>query len=99
MNIETFIARRQNKKTLAPLRDEQKRLVDELEAEKKKVVMMASSEGWKVVEKYIGREVELLNCMLRNMNPSDVESVRSIQSDIRAYSKVLSFIEKFKVNQ
>ena len=95
MNIEQIIARRSNKKILDPLRSEQVRIAQELESDKDAVGIMARSNGWKVCEKYFLRDKALMENALKTINPADVDAMRNLQSDIRSYEKILTFIKNF----
>ena len=95
MNIEQLIARHQNKKILLPLRDEQVKAATELESDKQVLGVMLKSQGWKVYERYIQRDKGLLENALKTINPADTEAVRGLQSDIRSYEKIMSFIKNF----
>lgn len=95
MNIEQIIARRSNKRILDPLRAEQVKAAQELEADKEVVGIMARSNGWKVCEKYFLKDKALMENALKTINPADVDAMRNLQSDIRSYEKVLVFIKNF----
>ena len=96
MNIETFTARHNNKKILSPLRDEQMKNISEMMNDNNAVIATLKSPGWKVVEKYITKEIDLLSSALRVINPADADAVRGLQSDIKAYGKIVMFLERFR---
>lgn len=93
MNIAQYIARTKNRKILSPLRDEQIRLIEKMEMDKEAIKIMVQSSGWIAVKEYIQKDRELLSSSLERINPSDIDSVRKIQAEIKAYDRLMMFIE------
>lgn len=96
MNIEQIIARRGNRKELSVLTREQERYSMELEAEKEVIGLMVRTEGWKHVRINLQKNVDAMTQSLKKLNPADIESIRTIQSDIRSMEKLMNYLDGFK---